>query len=179
MLTLSSLLYERVLIRFNLQFTDPIEIPVPVNFPILEVVNDVFKSKKLVLEKNDLNVEFLYDFLKDGGFFLQRGVCQIYKNPKPHSVVFFQFGDKEKRVRKAPVIRKTVMDFLTQAVWNVQVYEDFSNSEMSSLIINLDSQKPYFSQAGEVLDVRPSFIIQSKNGGLVFEPTNIQQNSAA
>jgi hypothetical protein len=179
MLTLSSLLYERVLVCFNLQFTDRIEIPVPLDFPILEVENDTFKSRKPVLEKNDLNVEFLYDLLKDGGFFLQRGICQIYKSPKPHSVVSFQFGDKEKRVRKALMVRRTMVDFLGQAVWNVQIYEDFSNSEMSSLIINLSSQKPYFSQAGEVLDVRPDFILQSQNGGLIFEPTNMKQNSAA
>lgn len=182
MISLSSLSYERVLVDFDFEYTNKIEVPVPLKFRTLEVNNSVFRGKevgRLLLEKNGVNVEFLFDLLKDRGFFLQKGICCMYKIPKAHSVTSFYFGSEEKRVRDIIVVRKTITDFLGQAVWDLQIREDLSNTKLRTLVINLFSQKPYVSQIGEVFDVKPDFILQSQNGELVFESTSIKQSSAA
>ena len=180
MVVLTSSLYPRILVYFNFNSTSTLEIPITLDFPTLLVQNESSnykKAGKLILEEKNLNAEFLLDFLQEEGFFLQKGICQIYENSKKaHSAVIFQFGDEKKRVRKVPVIREVMTGLLSETVWNIRIYEISTQSD-TSLVIDLSDWRPYFSLAGELLDNKPDFILQKQNNLLVVQ--KLKQNSAA
>jgi hypothetical protein len=181
MFFLSPELYSRVLVRFNFKHSDFFKIPLSPAFPTTEIQDEYIggeRTGKLMVEKENLNAEFLLDFLEETGFFLQKGFSRIYKNSKPHSVAFFYFGDKKKKVRKVQIIRKVFTELLGDAVWSVRIYEN-PGQDSFPLTINFSCRKPYFAQSGEPLDNKSDFVMQRINGGLIFEPTNMKQNSAA
>ena len=181
MVALSALSCKKVLVRFNLKSADPLKIPLSVDFPILENRTGLTPKEEagtLVAEKDGVNAEFLSDILESSGLFLRKGLCRIYKNSKPHSVAFFSFGDKKEKIRKEAAVRKSLMELLGGASWSVRIYENPGGD--FALTINFGCRKPYLAQSGEPLSNEWDFIVQQREGFLVFEPTkNMEQNSAA
>lgn len=170
----------KLLVLFKFQESDPFLLPISKDFPVVRAERDpldAFPNGDVLFEKQAVNAEFLPDFLREGGLFLQKAKCCTldFEN---RAVVLLEYGRKEKRVRNIRLIRETEMELLGQAVWNLRV-ERSSEQEAFPLRLILDCRSSYFSDDGSSLDVWPEFVLQKRDGLIILEPTSDHQISAA
>ena len=173
--------YSRILLRFSLKRANFLDLPISKDFPVSEVkhIQPVGNNStgELLIEKLTVNAEFLPDFLQADGFFLQKAHCYMYTSLGRAAIVF-EYGKKEKRVREMDLFQKTGIQLLGEAVWGIRIYKN-PDRESFPCSINFACRQPYFDSSGKMLNTRPDFILQKKEGSIVLEPTFINQNSAA
>ena len=156
-------------------------LPANKNFPIVFVDSSKLtthkdKTGELLLERPGVNAEFLPDFLKEEGLFLQKMRIQRFFNGR--AAVLMEYGRKEKKVRNIRFIRELQGMILGEAVWGLRIYKN-PESEPFPICFNFACRRPYFALSGEPLDVRPEFVIQKQDGLVVLTPTSQQHTSAA